>query len=57
LRLLFELAAAILLYYLGFYAVLAAFWAACLAAFMHTIDYSQPTQQHKYSMLKDNPGG
>jgi len=48
--------AAILGFYVVFYAVLAAFWAACLAAFMHSIDFTQPTQQHKYSLLKDNPG-
>jgi sodium/potassium-transporting ATPase subunit beta len=48
---------AILGFYVAFYAVLAGFWAACLATFMHTtIDFSQPTQQHKYSLLKDNPG-
>lgn len=48
--------AAILSFYVVFYAVLAGYWAACLAAFMHSIDFSQPTQQHKYSLLKDNPG-
>ena len=46
----------IISYYIIFYGVLAAFWAICMVVFLHTLDDYAPTQQHKYSLLKDNPG-
>jgi len=46
----------ILGFYLCFYAAIAALWAVCMAVFLQTLDPNAPTQQHKYSMLKDNPG-
>jgi sodium/potassium-transporting ATPase subunit beta len=46
----------LLIFYLSFYAAIAALWAICMAVFLQTLDPYAPTQQHKYSMLKDNPG-
>jgi len=46
----------IIAFYLSFYAGLTCLWVICMACFLKTLDPNVPTQQHKYSMLKDNPG-
>lgn len=46
----------ILAFYIGFYAILAGFWAACMIAFIRTLDPVAPTMQQMFSMMKDNPG-
>lgn len=44
------------LFYLVFYASLAAFFAIMLAGFFRTLDNKAPTQQNMYSLMKSNPG-
>lgn len=44
------------LFYLFYYAALAAFFAICLVGFFSTMDSNSPTQKNMYSLIKQNPG-
>lgn len=46
----------VLCFYFVFYCMLAGFWAACMVAFIRTLDPVVPTMQKMFSMMKDNPG-
>lgn len=46
----------ITLFYIVFYAGLAAFWVGCLALFLQTIDYKVPTWYGKGTIIGVNPG-
>uniref|UniRef100_A0A914LKB8 Sodium/potassium-transporting ATPase subunit beta n=1 Tax=Meloidogyne incognita TaxID=6306 RepID=A0A914LKB8_MELIC len=46
----------IVVFYIFFYIFLAAFWIACLAIFLQTIDNSTPKYYGKDTIIGDNPG-
>ncbi|KAF7638861.1 hypothetical protein Mgra_00001670 [Meloidogyne graminicola] len=46
----------IVVFYIFFYLLLAAFWIACLAIFLQTIDNSKPKYYGKDTIIGDNPG-
>jgi sodium/potassium-transporting ATPase subunit beta len=46
----------IVVFYIFFYILLAAFWIACLAIFLQTIDNSTPKYYGKDTIIGDNPG-